>query len=102
MYCHDYYQPSILLTVMENLAPEFYQFSLLIQLGRNCKTYLTYMEIALTISDETFYMFYTQSQIMVEKVPKFSAESLCLHQGMVTSGCWCHMTLLDHVTPVGG
>ncbi len=33
------------------------------------------------ISDETFY---TQSQIMVEKVPEFSAESLCLRQGMVT------------------
>ncbi len=32
-------------------------------------------------SDETFY---TQSQIMVEKVPEFSAESLCLRQGMVT------------------
>ncbi len=30
-------------------------------------------------SDETFC---TQSQIMVEKVPEFSAESLCLHQGM--------------------
>ncbi len=35
------------------------------------------------ISDETFY---TQSQIIVEKVPEFSAESLCLRQGMVTSG----------------
>ncbi len=32
------------------------------------------------VSDETFY---TQSQIMVEKVPEFSAESLCLRQGMV-------------------
>ncbi len=31
------------------------------------------------ISDETFY---TQSEIMVEKVPEFSAESLCLRQGM--------------------
>ncbi len=30
---------------------------------------------------------------MVEKVPEFSAESLCLHEGMVTSGRWCHMTL---------
>ncbi len=39
---------------------------------------------------------------MVEKVPEFSAEPLCLRQGMVTSGRWCHMTLLDHVTPVGG
>ncbi len=39
---------------------------------------------------------------MVEKVPEFSAESLCLRQGKVTSGRWCHMTLLDHVTPVGG
>ncbi len=48
------------------------------------------------ISDETFH---TQSQIMVEKVPEFSAESLCLRRGMVTSGRWCHMTLLDHVTP---
>ncbi len=37
---------------------------------------------------------------MVERVPEFSAESLCLHQRMVTSGRWCHMTLLDHVTPV--
>ena len=36
---------------------------------------------------------------MVEKVPEFSAESLCLRQGMATSGRWCHMTLLDHVTP---
>ncbi len=35
---------------------------------------------------------------MVEKVPEFSAESLCLRQGMLTSGRWCHMTLLDHVT----
>ncbi len=33
------------------------------------------------ISDETFC---TQSQIMVEKVPEFSAESLCLRQGTVT------------------
>ncbi len=33
-------------------------------------------------SDETFY---TQSQIMVEKVPEFLAESLCLRQGMVNS-----------------
>ncbi len=55
--------------------------------------------MAFLISDETFY---TQSQIMVEKVPEFSAESLCLRQGWVTSGRWCHMTLLDHVTPVGG
>ncbi len=31
-------------------------------------------------------------KIMVEKVPQFSAESLCLRQGMVTSGRWCHMT----------
>ncbi len=51
------------------------------------------------ISDETFY---SQSQIMVEKIPEFSAESLCLRQGVLTSGRWCHMTLLDHVTPVGG
>ncbi len=36
------------------------------------------------ISDETFC---TQSQIRVEKFPEFSAESLCLRQGMVTSGC---------------
>ncbi len=40
-----------------------------------------------TISDETSY---TQSQITVEKVPELSAESLCLRQGMVTSGRWCH------------
>ncbi len=39
---------------------------------------------------------------MLEKVPEFSVESLCLIQGMATSGPWCHMTLLDHVTPVGG
>ncbi len=45
------------------------------------------------ISDETFY---TQTQIMVEKFPEFSAESLCLRQGMVTSGRWCHM---GHATP---
>ncbi len=37
-------------------------------------------------SDETFC---TQSQITVEKVPEFSAESLCLRQGMATSGRWC-------------
>ena len=36
------------------------------------------------------------------KVPEISAESLCFRQGMATSGHWCHMTLLDHVTPVGG
>ncbi len=39
---------------------------------------------------------------MVEKVPEFSAESLCLRQGMVTSGRWCHMIQKGHVTPVGG
>ncbi len=39
---------------------------------------------------------------MVEKVPEFLAKPLSLHQGMVTSGRWCHITLLDHVTPVGG
>ncbi len=39
---------------------------------------------------------------MVEKVPEFSAESLCLRQEMVTSGRWCHMTLRDHVTSVEG
>ena len=37
---------------------------------------------------------------MVEKVPGFSAESLCLCQGMATIGHWCGMTLLDHVTYV--
>ncbi len=41
------------------------------------------IQTAISISDETFY---TQSQIMVEKVPKFSSESFCLRQGMVTSG----------------
>ncbi len=51
------------------------------------------------ISDEAYC---TQSQNYVEKVPKFSAESLCLRQGLVTSGRWCHMTLLDHVTPSTG
>ena len=39
---------------------------------------------------------------MVEEVPEFSTVSLCLRQAMATSGCWCHMTLLDHVTPAGG
>ncbi len=38
---------------------------------------------------------------MVEKFDKFSAESLCLHQGMATSGRWCHMNLLDHVMADG-
>ncbi len=33
------------------------------------------------ISEETFY---TQSQIMVERVPEFSAESLSLRQGVLT------------------
>ncbi len=37
---------------------------------------------------------------MVEKVPEFSAESLCLRQGMAAGGPWCHMTLLDHVTHI--
>ncbi len=46
-------------------------------------------------------ILHTES-MMVEKVPEFSAESLYLRQGMATSGRWCHMTLLDHVTPVGG
>ena len=50
------------------------------------------------ISDETFC---TESNYG-GKVPEFSAESLCLRQGMATSDRWCHMTLLDHVTPVGG
>ncbi len=36
------------------------------------------------ISDETFYTQHAQSQIMVEKVPEFSPESLCLRQGMVS------------------
>ncbi len=36
----------------------------------------------LYVSDETFY---AQSQIMVENVPEFSAESLCLRQGVLTS-----------------
>ncbi len=40
-------------------------------------------KIRFLFSDETFY---TQSQIIVEKVPEFLAESLCLRQGMVTSG----------------
>ncbi len=52
------------------------------------------------ISDETFCA-HSESNYG-GKVPKFSAESLCLRQGMATSGRWCHMTLLDHVTPVGG
>ncbi len=46
-------------------------------------------------------ILHTES-VVLEKDPEFSAESLCLRQGMVTSGRWCHMTLLDHVTPVGG
>ncbi len=39
-------------------------------------------------------------KIMVEKFP-ISVESLCLRQGMATSGHWCYMILLmllDHVT----
>ena len=40
-----------------------------------------FLDSGTIIFDETFY---TQSQIMVEKVPEFSAESLCLRQGMVT------------------
>ncbi len=35
---------------------------------------------------------------MVEKVPKFSAESLCLRQGMVTSGRWCHYLQFCFIT----
>ncbi len=35
-----------------------------------------------------------------KKIPEFSAESLCLLQGMPSSGRWCHMTLLDPVIPV--
>ncbi len=58
-----------------------------------------FLESGNIISDETFC---TQSQIMVKKVPEFSAVALCLRQGMATSGRWCHMILLDHVTPVGG
>ncbi len=46
-------------------------------------------------------ILYTESKLWT-KVPEFSAESLCLRQGMATSGRWCHMTLLDPVTPVGG
>ncbi len=49
------------------------------------------------IPDHTFYI---QSQIC-GKVPELSTESLCLRQGMATSGRWCHITLLDHVTPIG-
>ncbi len=43
-----------------------------------------------------------KSQNKGGKVPEFSAESLWLRHGIVTSGRWCYMTLLDHVTPVGG
>ncbi len=32
---------------------------------------------------------------MVEKVPEFSAESLCLHQGMVTSGNGHYLPLVN-------
>ncbi len=42
---------------------------------------------------------------MVEKFPNFRqnlSALQCLRQGMATSGRWCHMTLLDHVTSVGG
>ncbi len=55
----------------------------------------------MTKSIESDHTFSTQSQIG-RKVPEFSAESVCLRQGMATSGRCCHMTLLDHVTPVGG
>ncbi len=49
------------------------------------------------ISDETFY---TQSQIMVEKVPEFLAESLCLRQGMVTRDRWCrHLPKIRELFP---
>ncbi len=44
------------------------------------------------------HSFYAQSRLWWN-IPEFSAESLCLRQGMATSGRWCHM---DHVTPVGG
>ncbi len=56
----------------------------------------TYIHV---VSDHTFY---AQSQDYGGKVPEFLAESLCLRQEMGTSGRWCHMTPLDHVTPVGG
>ncbi len=53
-----------------------------------------------SISDHTFY---AQSQIMVEKFLNFQQNlSGSLRQGMENSGHWCHMTFLDHVTPVGG
>ncbi len=48
------------------------------------------------ISDETFC---THESNYGGKVPVFLAESLCLRWGMATSDRWCHMTLLDHVTP---
>ncbi len=44
--------------------------------------WLSANEVSQKISDETFY---AQSQIMVENVPEFSAESLCLRQGVLTS-----------------
>ncbi len=40
-------------------------------------------------------ILHTES-VVLEKVPEFSAESLCLRQGMVT---WCHMIQKGHVTP---
>ncbi len=43
------------------------------------------------------HTFYAQRQDYGGKIPAFSAESLSLHQGMATSGRWCHMTLPDHV-----
>ncbi len=49
------------------------------------------------VSDETF--LHTESNYG-GKVPEiFVRISL---PGMATSGRWCHMTLLDHITPVGG
>ncbi len=42
--------------------------------------YLKLFNMFIGVSDETFY---AQSQIMVEKIPEFSAESLCLRQGVL-------------------
>ncbi len=45
-----------------------------------------------TLGTNSDHTFYAQSQIIGGQVPKFLAESLCLRQGMATSGRWYYVT----------
>ncbi len=77
-----------------------FSFSLLItQISRIQTKILIHTEYSL--QEQEKYFLTRQSvhrvKIMVEKVPEFSSESLCLRHGIVTSGRWCHMIHLGQI-----